>query len=52
MSASCVKLQATLMICEEFGILCYLKFNVIKSYAGLGQKVVCNSSWVIYANKI
>ena len=34
MSASCVKLQAMLKICENFGMLCDLKFNVAKSCAG------------------
>ena len=32
--ASCVKLQAMLKACEEFGMLCDLKFNIIKLSAG------------------
>ena len=34
MFTSCVKLEAMLRISEEFGILCDLKFNVVKSCAG------------------
>ena len=33
-SVLCVKLQAMLRICEDFGMLCDLKFNVVKSCAG------------------
>ena len=33
-STSCVEWQAILKICEEFGVLYDLKFNVVKSCAG------------------
>ena len=38
MSASRMKLQAMLRISEEFGMLCDLKFNVVKSCAGYVHK--------------
>jgi hypothetical protein len=38
MSASSVKLQLMLQICEEFGLTCDLKFNVAKSCIGCVSK--------------
>ena len=39
LSASVVQMIATFNICYEFGVLCDLKFNCVKSFWGLVGKL-------------